>query len=390
MKKMRKEIVRVMDETIARGDTPCALALLWRDGEEKFCHASGYADLGRNTPVDRHTIFRLYSLTKPMTAVAAMTLVERGRLDILAPVSDYLEGFRDQHIAVGEGKTMPVKQPMLVRDLFAMTSGLCYPGEDTPAERAMAKLYESFDQEDPDGPRTDTVAAANLMGQQPLAFQPGESWLYGTSADVLGAVIEVASGKALDEYMAETVFEPLGMEDTGFFVPEEKQSRFATLYEHRDGMLAPYLPKHPDMNEYLTRPPIISGGGGAVSTISDVLSFARMLLGDGELGDERILSRRSVEWLSQNHLNEQQRAAITWDTMPGYSYGGLVRVLLEPAKSFSLGAVGEYGWDGWAGAYMTVCPAENLVLLVMQHLTNTGGTTPLTRKIRNIVYSHIG
>lgn len=389
MKKMRKDMIRVMDETIASGDTPCALALLWRDGEEKFYHASGYADLGRNTPVERNTIFRLYSLTKPMTAVAAMTLVERGQLDIMAPVSDFLEGFRDQHVAVGEGKTVPVKQPMLVRDLFSMTSGLCYPGEATPAERAMARLYETFDQDDPDAPAFDTLAAANLMGKQPLAFQPGESWLYGTSADVLGAVIEAASGKALDEYMAHAVFEPLGMEDTGFFVPQEKQSRFATLYEHRDGMLAPYLPSHPEKNDYLTRPAILSGGGGAVSTMTDVLAFARMLLGGGELENERVLSRRSVEWLSQNHLNERQRASITFDSMYGCGYGGLMRVILEPAQSFSLGVAGEFGWEGWAGAYMTVCPAENMVLLVMQHCADSI-ITPLTRKIRNIVYSRIG
>ncbi len=388
MKKLRKEIARVMDETTARGETPCALALLWRHDEEAFLYASGHADLGRNTPICRDTIFRLFSLTKPMTAVAAMTLVERGILDLLAPVSDYLEGFKDQRVALNDTDTVPVNRPVQVRDLFSMTSGLCYPGETSAAERAAAVLFDEIGRETAEGNPPGTVAVANRIGALPLLFQPGEKWQYGTSADVLGAVIEVASGMSLDEYMAKTVFVPLGMEDTGFVVPEEKRERLATLYERKDGILAPYPDGHLGIDPNAVRPANVSGGAGAVSTIDDVLSFARMLLGKGTLDGTRILSPRSVEWLSQNHLTDRQRESVYFDSMYGYGYGGLMRVLEEPAKSFSLGVAGEFGWDGWTGPYMSVCPKEDIILLLMMQRTESG-TTELARKIRNIVYSRL-
>lgn len=389
MKRLKKEMTRLMDEATARGETPCALALLWRRDEEKLFVASGHADLGRGTPVERNTIFRLYSLTKPMTAVAAMALVERGALDVMAPVSDFLPAYKNQRVAVSESKTVPAKRPMQVRDLFSMTSGLCYGGAETPAERAAAKLLDEMDAEAAAGNQPDTVAFANRLGELPLAFHPGEGWRYGTSADVLGAVIELASGKPLDAFMRETIFEPLCMEDTDFYVAPEKQPRFATLYERRDGILAPYTTNNFGLAQYLNRPNFISGGAGLTSTADDVLRFGRMLLGQGTLEGERVLSPSGVRWLSQNHLTPKQQEAADIDGLLGHGYGGLMRVLLEPGKSFSLGAAGEFGWDGWAGVYMTVCPAEDLVFVVMQQLTDTG-TSPLTRKMRNLLYASLG
>lgn len=385
---MRKEVARAIDDAVARGETPCAMALLWRRDEERLFYAGGHADMGRNVPVDRDTIFRLYSLTKPMTAVTAMTLVERGELDLMAPVSDFLEGFQNQQVMEPNGKTVPAARPVQVRDLFSMTSGLCYPGEASPAERAMTKLFDAVAKEEQAGEQPDTVSLANRIGRQPLAHQPGERWLYGTSADILGAVVQIVAGKPLDQFMAEALFEPLGMEDTAFWVPEERQPRFATLYEHRNGMLAPYQNTFLGLGSYLARPNFLSGGAGLTSTLDDVLRFARMLLGQGELCGERVLSPRSVAWLSHNHLSARQLSLLDWDSLYGHGYGGLMRVLMEPAQASSMGVAGEYGWDGWAGSYMTVCPAEDMVLLLMQHRTESG-MTPLTRKIRNIVYAHL-
>jgi CubicO group peptidase (beta-lactamase class C family) len=189
--------------------------------------------------------------------------------------------------------------------------------------------------------------------------------------------------------MAETLFQPLGMKDTGFFVPEENLHRFATLYEHKNGLLSPYMDNHLGLNAFLTRPNYIAGGAGAVSTIDDMLRFARMLLNGGMAGNTRVLSPRSVQWLSHNHLSAEQLAALNWDSLYGYGYGGLMRVLMEPARSFSLGDEGEFGWDGWTGPYMTVNPKANLILLVFLQRTDSG-ITPLTRKVRNIVYSRVG
>ena len=388
MKRLKKELVRVMDKAVTHGETSCALTLLWRHGEEKLYCASGFADLGQGTPVERDTIFRLYSLTKPIMAVTAMALVERGDLDLNAPVSDFLEGFAHQRVAVSDTKTVPVQRPMLVSDLFSMTSGLCYAGEENPAERIMAKLFDVITAETQADNQPDTQAICNRIGQQPLAFEPGQSWHYGTSADVLGAVVEIAAGKPLDEVMAETVFAPLDMVDTGFYVPQEKQPRLATLYERRDGILSPFIGNNFGLSHYNARPNFISGGAGLVSTIDDVLRFARMLLGKGELCGKRVLSARAVEWLTQNHLNAQQLAGVDKDSMLGCGYGGLMRILLEPAKSTSLGVAGEFSWEGWAGPYMTVCPEEDLILLFFQQQADTG-SSPLTRKVRNLVYAGV-
>ncbi|NLI22070.1 MAG: beta-lactamase family protein [Clostridiales bacterium] len=388
MKRMKKDIARVMDEAVARGETPCVLTLVWLNGEEKCFHASGYGDMGRKEPAERENLLRIHSLTKPMTAVAAMTLVERGELDLYAPVSDFLEGFRDQHVIDADGKTLPVNNPMRVYDLLTMTSGLCYPGSDTPAQRAMAKLYAELEADSLAGNLPDTVGVANRMGRAPLAFQPGSRWLYGVSADVLGAVIQAVSGQPLDEYMAEVLFEPLGMRDTGFVVPPEKVGRLATLYEHRDGILSPVLPAPGSLNDRYARRAFVSGGGGLVSTIDDLLAFARMLLAGGELDGERVLSRRGVEWLTHNHLTLAQAATVPWDTMNGYGYGGLMRTMLDPARSHTLGEKGEFGWEGYAGAYMTVCPSAKLILLMLQHCTNSP-LSPLMRRVRNIVYARV-
>jgi CubicO group peptidase (beta-lactamase class C family) len=386
---MRRELAHIMDDATARGEVPCVLALLWRGGEERFCHLSGHADLGRAEMLTRDAIFRWYSLTKPVTAVAAMALVERGALDIMAPVSDYLPAFAQQRVALSSTRTVPARRPMLVRDLFSMTSGLCYPGEASPAQRAAKALFEQFYDDTATGNQPDTQTFANAMGELPLAFHPGEGFEYGTSADVLGAVVEIAAGMPLDEFLQETVFGPLGMADTGFYVPQGQQHRLTTLYEKRDGLFVPYLSNSFGPSQYLQRPNFLSGGAGLTGTADDALRFGRMLLGEGKLYGERVLSPYGVKWLTQNHLTPAQRAMTTFDSLLGQGYGGLMRVLEEPAKSFTLGAEGEFGWDGWAGAYMSVCPAENMVLILFQQLTDTG-TNALARRLRNVLYANLG
>ncbi|MBN1778337.1 MAG: beta-lactamase family protein [Clostridiales bacterium] len=387
MKRMKRDIGNVLKDAIASGQTPCAAVMLWREGEEALFKMNGYADIERNLPVARESIYRLYSLSKPMTAVAAMTLIERGMLDIVAPVSDFLEGFKNQQVAVGETDLEPVKRPVQVRDLFTMTSGLPYPGANTPAERAMDSLYRQMKSEILDNSPLSTIAAANRIGQSPLAHHPGERFLYGTSADVLGAVIEVVSGKPLNEYMTEVLFGPLQMKDTDFYVPEDKRSRLVTLYERKDGALA----KHPDseaLHGVFSLPSLLEGGAGIFSTIDDVMSFGRMLLDGGKLNKERILSPNAVGWLSENHLTERQQGYLDWDSLLGYGYGGLMRVLLSPGKSCSLGVKGEFGWDGWTGTYMSVSPETGTVLVVMQQLAGAG-TNAMIRNIRNVVYANI-
>lgn len=387
MKRMKQDVERVLEEAVAQNQTPCASVLLWHGDEEALFQMRGYADVAEQKPVARDTMFRLYSLSKPMTAVAAMTLIERGKLDIMAPVSDFLEKFKDQQVAVSDTELTPAKRPVKVRDLFTMTSGLPYPGENTPAERMMMASFMQLEQEIAQGKPMTTLEAANRIGQVPLAHQPGEQWMYGTSADVLGAVIEAVSGRPLNEYMEEVLFGPLQMADTGFYVPEEKGGRLATIYEWKDGVLSVH-PEHAKLRGVFSLPNFLEGGAGIFSTVDDAMTFGRMLLKGGKLKKERILSQNAVHWLSENHLNEQQQSFLNWDSMLGYGYGGLMRVMLSPGQSFSLGVKGEFGWDGWTGTYMTVCPEKDMVLVVMQQLAGAG-TNAVIRNVRNAVYANI-
>ena len=387
MKRMKRNISRILEDAVSRGQTPCVSVQVWQGGEETLFQMNGYASIEENKPVARDSIFRLYSLSKPMTAVAATTLIENGSLDLVAPVGEYLEGFKHQQVAVSDTETEPVKRPVQVRDLFTMTSGLPYPGENSPAERAMGKLYDQMHAEKLENSPLSTIAAANRIGQSPLAHHPGEKFLYGTSADVLGAVIEVVSGKPLHEYMAETIFAPLEMQDTGFYVPEEKRERLVTLYEHKNDKLSRH-PLSDDLHGVFSLPSFLEGGAGIYSTIDDVMLFGRMLLGGGKLHKERILSENAVRWLSENHLTDQQMNYYVWESVVGYGYGGLMRVMLSPGKSCSLGVKGEYGWDGWTGTYMTVCPEKDAVIVMMQQLAGAG-TNAVIRSIRNVVYANI-
>ena len=387
MKRIKRDIDLVLDTAVAQSQTPCVSVLLWHDEEEALFQMKGYADIEEQKPITRDAIFRLYSLSKPMTAVAAMTLIERGKLDLLAPVSDFLEGFDGQQVTVSDTELEPARRPVQVRDLFTMTSGLPYPGENTPSERLMMASFVQLEQEIAEGKSVSTLDAANRIGQVPLAHHPGEKWTYGTSADVLGAIIEAVSGKALNEYMQEVLFAPLQMADTGFGVSEEKRDRLATLYELKDNVLSVH-PEQAKLRGVFSLPDFLEGGAGIFSTIDDTMAFGRMLLKGGKLKKERILSQRAVQWLSENHLNDQQQGSLNWDTMPGYGYGGLMQVLLSPGKSFSLGVKGEFGWDGWTGTYITVCPEKNMVMVVMQQLAGAG-TNAVIRNVRNVVYANI-
>ena len=387
MKRIKHDISAIISDAVSRAQTPCAAVLLKHHDEETLFQMGGFANLLENKPITRNAIYRLYSLTKPMTAVAAMTLIERGKLDILSPVSEYLDGFQDQQVAISDTELVPVKRPVQIRDLFTMTSGLPYPGETLPAERAITAMYERMEAETMQGLPLSTIDMANRIGRCPLAHQPGERWMYGTSADILGAVIEIVSGKPLNEYMHEILFAPLVMKDTGFFVSDKKQDRLVTLYEQKDDTLHIH-PDHETRHGVFSLPCVLEGGAGVFSTIDDVMTFGQMLLKGGKLNKERILSQNAVAWLTENHLTPQQQSYMNWDSLLGYGYGGLMRMLLSPGQSCSLGVQGEYGWDGWTGTYMTVCPDKKLVLVVMQQLAGAG-TNALIRKIRNVVYASI-
>lgn len=376
----------VLQEAVASGEIAGCVAMLNQHGQEIYYGQAGYADREAGRPMTRDTIFRMFSMSKPVTACAAMILLERGQIDLLDPVQKYLPGFADQVYWDG-AQLRRVEIPATIKDLLGMTSGVVYGGAQGYAETRMQALWSEVQAGQARGEETGTVDFANRMGRIPLAFAPGSRWQYGASADVLGAVVEVVSGKRYGDFLREEIFAPLKMQDTGFFLPEEKRGRFAAVYRQQGAELVRWTGAHLCILPLYDREPAFqSGGAGLVSTLDDYARFAWMLARGGELDGARILSPRTVRYMRQNQLMPAQRATCTWESLHGHGYGNFMRVLLEEGQAPSLGSMGEFGWDGWLGTYFCVSPEDDLVLLLMLQKTDTG-TIDVTRKFRSAAFA---
>lgn len=387
---MKERLQQVMDASVAKGETPGCLLMVIKDGEEQVYLESGYADIEAKKPVSREDIFRLYSMSKPITAAAMMILVERGVVDLAEPVSKYLPGFRDQIVRSADGRTEKPDHEVLLEDLMNMTSGLTYGGMNETG-RLTDALFEEVIRgiEEENGGTIGTVEFANRLGKIPLLYQPGQSWSYGTSADVIGAVIEVASGMRFGDFLKKEIFEPLGMWDTDFWVPAEKQSRLEKVYDCQEGQQpVRYTENNLGIqNDMAYRPAYEAGGAGLASTIDDYAKFAQMLLNGGTYNGAQILRPATVKFLGSHTLSAAQQAGFdNWIGLEGFSYGNLMRVLIDPTRAVTLGSKGEFGWDGWLGCYMEVVPEKHMTFLMMTQKKDAG-TYTLSRKIRNIIFS---
>lgn len=382
-----KRLQEIMQEMADRAFVSGASCMVMQHGEEQCYYEAGYRDIAAGYKMTRDTIHRLYSMTKPVTAAAVMILLEEGRIDLLDQVSDYLPGFRNQYV-IERGVIVPVKQPMTIQHLLNMTSGLVYPGEGSPAEVRCEKLIEEVKSKLMTDRALTTVEIANRAGKLPLAFMPGAAWQYGLSADVLGAVVEVVSGMRFGEFMSQRIFEPLGMCDTAFYVPQDKQARLAKVYRETEQGLAEETGCNLGIQDKMELEPAFeSGGAGLCSTIDDYAKFTQMLLAGGTYRGVRILAPKTVEYMVTAHVTPaQQRGVETWESLAGYTYGNLMRIMTDPGAGTGLGSIGEYGWDGWLGTYMMNDPMNDLTLLIMQQRADSG-TTAYTRKIRNVMYA---
>ncbi len=376
------EMQRAVDENELAG---CNLEVV-KDGRSLIRLEAGYKDLASGEKITHDSIFRLYSQTKPITAAAIALLMERGRLDPCCWAQDFLPGFRNQKVRQADGSLKPASRPVTVSDLLSMTAGLMYPGA-TEAEAETSRLFYENELAMQNGGGMGTVEFANALGRTPLAFEPGSAFRYSSCADVLGAIVEVADGRPFSRFLKEEFFEPLEMEDTGFYVPEDKRTRFVSCYKRENGALVPFNRLHLCVGDYTREPAFASGGAGLVSTLDDYANFARMLLDMGEFRGRRILSRRTVEWLTSPQLDARLEAML-WDHLRGYSYGKLMRICVEPGRAGGLASRGEYGWDGWLGTYFANLPGENMTILFNQNTTDTG-TSPLVRKIRNMILAQM-
>lgn len=377
-----------MDRAVENHEVAGVIALEITDGKEIFFAKSGYADIENKTPIGRDNIFRLYSQSKPVTAVAAMILIEDGILDLSEPVGDYIESYKKQtYLYKDKVHKVPADNKMRIRDLLNMTSGLVYPGLNTASEVEVGRLMNKMEKKLGSNKMMTTMEFAEELGKIPLNFIPGSHFQYGTSADVLGAVIEKASDMSFGDFVRSRILEPLDMKDTDFYVPENKKDRLAKAYRNTKGKLVEFYGDNLAIRNNGDPNPFESGGAGLFSTIDDYSRFAQMLLNGGTYDGKQILTPNSVKYLTSGKLNATQQADLDrWQGLEGYTYGNLMRVLDDPRQASLIANKGEYGWDGWLGAHFSNDPATNTTFLMMVQRYDYG-TGPLTRKLKNIIFS---
>lgn len=379
----------VLEQSVQTGQIAGGNLCVLHKGEEVYYAESGYADIANQKKITRNSIFRLYSMTKPITSAAVMLLMERGVIDLLDPVSKYIPTFADMKVAEPEGDVTANRQ-VTIKDCLSMTSGLTYNCDPDPASRDAACVYEELDTRlYSDNPMT-TMEMALKMGQGHLAFQPGEGWRYGTSADILGAVVEAASGVRFGEFLKKEFFEPLDMADTDFRLDVSKRDRLTKVYEATADGLVEYHGNHLGICNHMDADiRFESGGAGLVSTIPDYTHFAQMLMNKGTYRGRTYLAPATVAYMTGCRLDSHQQVMMRgWESLAGYSYGNLMRVMTEPSLAVMNVSPGEYGWDGWLGPYFANMPYDNTTFLMMVQLRDAG-TFTLTRKLRNVLAAAI-
>jgi CubicO group peptidase (beta-lactamase class C family) len=364
----------IEDKKIAGGTVIVA-----RNGKVVFDETYGQRDLERKLPIERDTIFRIYSMSKAITSAATLMLVDEGKLDLDAPVSKYLPEIAAMKVMDGKTERAP-KSPMTVKDLFLHTSGIPYPG---PAGSETQKLYDAVEVLDM---WSDLPLMVTKISQIPLEFDPGTRWKYGASIDVLGYLVQKVSGQPLENFLQARIFEPLGMTDTAFYVPAEKQSRFAANY-YSNGKGKMIILDDPTRSAYLRKRGLASGGGGLVGTASDYMRFLLMIEAGGEWQGKRLLSAESVERMRINQLpNEVEWIGFGDEKSKGKGFGLGFAVTVAPGDK-SADRKDEYGWGGAASTHYWVSPNDRLVVVTMeQRMPNTPETE---EKLKPVIYGAI-
>ncbi|MGY4407492.1 serine hydrolase domain-containing protein [Bradyrhizobium sp. USDA 3315] len=389
---------------IDAGRFPGTQVLIYRRGKIVHSTVQGFADLERKVPVKDDTIFRIYSMTKPITSVAFMMLVEEGKVALDEPVAKYIPEWKNLGVFVAGTApaflTRPPTRPMQIVDLLRHTSGLTYGFQqrsNVDAAYREKKIGEVIKAGTLDGMIED-------LAKIPLEFSPGEAWNYSVSTDVLGYLVGKISGQPFEQFLKERIFKPLGMNDTDFFVPADKAHRFAACYSadpqggfnplaaERKGTLT--LQDDPTTSSFLAPPSLISGGGGLCSTAADYLTFCRALLNGGELGGVRLLGPKTLKLMTSNHLPggvdlpAMSRSMFAEAAYNGIGFGLGFAVTMHPSQTLIAGSPGEFNWGGAATTSFFIDPAEELITIFMTQVLPSSAY-PLRRELRTMVYAAI-
>lgn len=389
---------------IDAGRFPGTHLLVYRRGKVAHSSVQGFADLERKLPVKDDTIYRIYSMTKPLTSVAFMMLVEEGLVAIDEPVAKYIPEWKDLGVFVAGTApaflTRPPSRPMLIVDLMRHTAGLTY-GFQQRSNVDAAYRAEKIGEVEKSGTLQSMVEA---LAKIPLEFSPGEAWNYSVATDVLGYLVGKISGMPFEQFLKARILDPLGMTDTDFHVPASKAHRFAACYsadpgggmtfharQRREGLT---LQDDPATSSFLSPPSFISGGGGLCSTVSDYLTFCRALLNGGELGGVRLIGPKTLALMTSNHipggrsLPEVSRSLFSEAAYNGIGFGLGFAVTMRPSETLIAGSPGEYNWGGAATTSFWIDPAEELITIFMTQVLPSSAY-PLRRELRSMVYAAI-
>lgn len=368
----------VMQSYVDENKLPGLITMVARQG--KIVHFEKYGMMDLDKPMQLNTIFRIASMSKPITSVAVMILYEEGHFQLDDPIAKYIPEFKDLKVFSTKDKDgihlEDQIRPMTIRDLLIHTSGLTY---GIFGNTVVDSMYRSAN-----------LWAGTLkemvqeLSEIPLLYQPGTKWNYSFSTDVLGYLVEEVSGKSFDKFLKEKIFEPLKMKDTDFYVPKEKINRCSAIYGVSDNNGIKVISK-PDTSIISRSPKFFSGGGGLFSTASDYMIFAQMLLNQGEINGVRLLGRKTVELMTENHLSE---GLMSLAGRPGSGFGLGFSVVTDVPKTQTLGSVGEFGWAGIYNTYFSIDPKEKLIWILMTQFSPFS-FYPVNKEFNVLVYQAI-
>ncbi|MBE7036645.1 MAG: beta-lactamase family protein [Ruminococcaceae bacterium] len=366
-------LTALLDRLPQEAGIPGADCVVYHHRKEVYRHQSGYSDIAAKKPVETDVLYNVYSASKLVTCVAALKLYEQGYFLLTDPLYEYIPEFKTMKIKEN-GFVSQAKNDIVIRDLFTMTAGFSYDIK-SPSLLAVKKETEQ---------RCPTLEVVRALAKEPLLFEPGSRWYYSLCHDVLGGLVEVVSGKTLEEYCRENIFEPLHMNDTSYFMDEDKEKRLAPMYLfNEEKEVAEPISNH---NIFRFGSEYASGGAGIVSSVSDFIKLADCLCAGGKtITGEHILGGNTIDLMRKNHLHSDGIREFGWNHMPGYGYGLGVRTMVDPVAGGSNGPVGEFGWGGAAGAYVLIDPDNELAVCYAQHML-TSKEEYIHRRIRNTVY----
>ena len=370
-----ERIAPVMQGYVDNGKIPCALTMIAREGKLVHFEKFGMQDIAASKPIAFDTIFRLYSMTKPITSVAVMMLYEEGHFQLTTPVSEFVPAFRDMKVYTKDGKDIvDAENEVTIKHLLTHTTGLIYDSNTD---------YHPIDQryEEADLYGGDLANMIEKLGSIPLIHQPGSAWKYGMSTDVLGYMVEIVSGMPFETFLKTRIFNPLGMNDTGFSVKIKNADRYSKIYElDKDSRLQRIEKIHAATGPLSF---FHSGGGGLQSTAADYLRFCQMVLNDGELDGVRLLGRKTAELIRMSHVPPNWLAP----ERTGTGFGLGFSVITDVAESSSLGSVGTCSWGGMASTTFWIDPVEELIGILMTQLV--GADSPFHSQFRILTYQSI-